>query len=220
MLKFKRMGEQELEASGLPWVILRPSRLTDGARPPAQQLPGTLAPAPQRHTPASCRTTCCLPLHASPHALSPPAGPYTSFDLNTLLKNTSGSRQDVTLSLRDDLVGEASRIAGGAAALARAAPRWQAQPAAVPGVLLQLAQQVGWHGREQASPWLVVPFAPPACSSPPAVAEAIVQSMVLESVEGRHFSIGSKEGDGPGRDPAKWRALFAACTQQQPAGVA
>jgi hypothetical protein len=41
------------------------------------------------------------------------AGPYTSYDLNTLLKNTSGSRQDITLSLRDDLLGETSRIAGG-----------------------------------------------------------------------------------------------------------
>ena len=41
------------------------------------------------------------------------AGPYTSFDLNTLLRNTAGARQDVTLSLRDDLVGETSRIAGG-----------------------------------------------------------------------------------------------------------
>ena len=38
-------------------------------------------------------------------------GPYTSYDLNTLLKNTSGSRQDVQLSLKDDLKGEASRIA-------------------------------------------------------------------------------------------------------------
>ena len=31
MLKYKRMGEQELEASGLPYVIVRPNRLTDGA---------------------------------------------------------------------------------------------------------------------------------------------------------------------------------------------
>jgi hypothetical protein len=63
------MGERELEASGLPYLIVRPNRLTDG--------------------------------------------PYTSYDLNTLLKNTSGSRQDITLSLRDDLLGETSRIAGG-----------------------------------------------------------------------------------------------------------
>jgi len=38
-------------------------------------------------------------------------GPYTSYDLNTLLKGTSGSRQDVMLSLKDDQAGEASRIA-------------------------------------------------------------------------------------------------------------
>ncbi|MEW5320200.1 MAG: hypothetical protein WDW38_011292 [Sanguina aurantia] len=38
-------------------------------------------------------------------------GPYTSFDLNTLLKSTAGKRQAVTLSKNDDLPGEASRIA-------------------------------------------------------------------------------------------------------------
>lgn len=67
VLKFKKMGEECLRASGLPFTIIRPGRLTDG--------------------------------------------PYTSFDLNTLLKATSGSRQDVQLSARDDLNGEASRIA-------------------------------------------------------------------------------------------------------------
>ncbi len=42
-------------------------------------------------------------------------GPYTSYDLNTLLKATSGSRKDVQLSPKDDQQGEASRIvvAGG-----------------------------------------------------------------------------------------------------------
>ncbi len=38
-------------------------------------------------------------------------GPYTSFDLNTLLKATSGTRQGVKLSDKDDLQEEASRIA-------------------------------------------------------------------------------------------------------------
>jgi uncharacterized protein YbjT (DUF2867 family) len=61
------MGEQALEASGIPYTIMRPSRLTDG--------------------------------------------PYTSYDVNTLLGGIAGSRQDVTLSPRDDLDGEASRIA-------------------------------------------------------------------------------------------------------------
>ena len=67
VLKFKRMGEMVLEASGLPYTIIRPNRLTDG--------------------------------------------PYTSYDLNTLLKGISGTRQNVTLSLKDDLLGETSRIA-------------------------------------------------------------------------------------------------------------
>ena len=38
-------------------------------------------------------------------------GPYTSYDLNTLLKATSGSRKDIQLSAKDDQQGEASRIA-------------------------------------------------------------------------------------------------------------
>lgn len=60
-------------ASGLPYAILRPSRLTDG--------------------------------------------PYTSFDLNTLLQATAGSRRDVTLAPTDSLAGEASRIAVAEAAV-------------------------------------------------------------------------------------------------------
>lgn len=66
MLTFKRESEVALEASGLPYTILRPSRLTDG--------------------------------------------PYTSYDLNTLLQATAGSRRDVVLSPSDSLRGEASRI--------------------------------------------------------------------------------------------------------------
>ena len=38
-------------------------------------------------------------------------GPYTSYDLNTLLKGISGNRQNVQLSLKDDQLGESSRIA-------------------------------------------------------------------------------------------------------------
>lgn len=38
-------------------------------------------------------------------------GPYTSYDLNTLLQATAGSRQDVQLAPTDSLSGEASRIA-------------------------------------------------------------------------------------------------------------
>eukprot|EP00878_Enallax_costatus_P001844 GHUV01002002.1.p1 GENE.GHUV01002002.1~~GHUV01002002.1.p1 ORF type:complete len:298 (+),score=86.12 GHUV01002002.1:151-1044(+) len=67
VLRFKRESEKALQASGLPYTIIRPSRLTDG--------------------------------------------PYTSYDLNTLLKSTSGSRKEVTLAADDSLLGEASRIA-------------------------------------------------------------------------------------------------------------
>lgn len=66
VLTFKRESEIALQDSGLPYTILRPSRLTDG--------------------------------------------PYTSYDLNTLLKGVAGSRKDVVLSPKDSLRGEASRI--------------------------------------------------------------------------------------------------------------
>ncbi|KAL2653262.1 hypothetical protein R1flu_021390 [Riccia fluitans] len=37
-------------------------------------------------------------------------GPYTSYDLNTLLKATAGTRRDVIIGQGDKLIGEASRI--------------------------------------------------------------------------------------------------------------
>jgi uncharacterized protein YbjT (DUF2867 family) len=78
-------------------------------------------------------------------------GPYTSYDLNTLLKGIAGSRQAVTLAARDELNGETSRIA---------------------------------------------------------LAEAMLQSLVLEAGDRLIFSICSKEGEGPGQDAKQWRALF------------
>lgn len=59
------------------------------------------------------------------------------------------------------------------------------------------------------------PFAAPP---PPAVAEAIVQSLALDCVEGHKYAIGSKQGEGPGQDPAKWAALFRGVPA--PVGVA
>lgn len=107
VLKYKRMAEQMLEASGLPYTIIRPNRLTDG--------------------------------------------PYTSYDLNTLLQGVSGERQDVILTLKDDQVGETSRIA---------------------------------------------------------VAECIVQCLTAPQTVNSTFSLGSYKGDGPGKDPDKWKNLF------------
>ncbi|KAJ7964124.1 NAD(P)-binding Rossmann-fold superfamily protein [Quillaja saponaria] len=66
VLKYKKMGEEFLRESGLPFTIIRPGRLTDG--------------------------------------------PYTSYDLNTLLKATAGQRRAVLIGQGDKLVGEASRI--------------------------------------------------------------------------------------------------------------
>ncbi|KAB1228012.1 hypothetical protein CJ030_MR1G006785 [Morella rubra] len=66
VLKFKRMGEDFLRNSGLPFTIIRAGRLTDG--------------------------------------------PYTSYDLNTLLKATAGQRRAVLIGQGDKLVGEVSRL--------------------------------------------------------------------------------------------------------------
>ncbi|KAK9817215.1 hypothetical protein WJX72_011179 [[Myrmecia] bisecta] len=110
VLKWKGEGEKVLLASGLPYTILRPGRLTDG--------------------------------------------PYTSYDLNTLLQATSGTRRDVQMSPREDLDGETSRLT---------------------------------------------------------VAEALVQALALPETEDRVYSLTSTEGDGPGSDTAKWRALFSKC---------
>lgn len=38
-------------------------------------------------------------------------GPYTSYDLNTLLQATAGNRQDIQVAAKDELNGETSRIA-------------------------------------------------------------------------------------------------------------
>ena len=38
-------------------------------------------------------------------------GPYTSYDLNTLLQATAGNRQDIQVASKDELNGETSRIA-------------------------------------------------------------------------------------------------------------
>ncbi|KAH9548842.1 hypothetical protein CY35_11G107500 [Sphagnum magellanicum] len=66
VLTYKKMGEDFLSNSGIPYTIIRPGRLTDG--------------------------------------------PYTSYDLNTLLQATSGTRRDVIIDQGDTLIGEASRI--------------------------------------------------------------------------------------------------------------
>ncbi|GAV70305.1 NAD_binding_10 domain-containing protein [Cephalotus follicularis] len=66
VLKYKKMGEDFVRKSGLPFTIIRPGRLTDG--------------------------------------------PYTSYDLNTLLQATAGQRRAVLIGQGDKLVGEVSRL--------------------------------------------------------------------------------------------------------------
>ncbi|VFQ94029.1 unnamed protein product [Cuscuta campestris] len=66
VLKYKKMGEDFVCSSGLPFTIIRAGRLTDG--------------------------------------------PYTSYDLNTLLQATAGERHAVLIGQEDKIVGEASRL--------------------------------------------------------------------------------------------------------------
>lgn len=66
VLRCKKHAEEMVQASGIPYTIFRPGRLTDG--------------------------------------------PYTSYDLNTLLQATSGARKSVVVEKGDTLSGEASRI--------------------------------------------------------------------------------------------------------------
>ncbi|XP_004984340.1 sanguinarine reductase [Setaria italica] len=66
VLKYKKMAEDFVRSSGIPFTIIRPGRLTDG--------------------------------------------PYTSYDLNTLLKATAGERRAVVIGKGDKLVGEVSRL--------------------------------------------------------------------------------------------------------------
>ncbi|KAL0049990.1 hypothetical protein WJX82_002194 [Trebouxia sp. C0006] len=80
-------------------------------------------------------------------------GPYTSYDLNTLLKATAGNKQDVQIAAKDELNGETSRIA---------------------------------------------------------LAEALLQALQLPETENKVFALTSTEGEGPGTDKAKWKALFQA----------
>ncbi|KAL3162977.1 hypothetical protein ABBQ32_009409 [Trebouxia sp. C0010 RCD-2024] len=78
-------------------------------------------------------------------------GPYTSYDLNTLLQATAGNRQDIQVAAGDELNGETSRIA---------------------------------------------------------LAEALLQSLLLSETENRVFALTSTEGEGPGTDTKKWQGLF------------
>ncbi|CAI5482955.1 unnamed protein product [Closterium sp. Yama58-4] len=67
VLKYKKMAEDLVKSSGIPYTILRPGRLTDG--------------------------------------------PYTSYDLNTLLKATAGMRKAVEVRRGSDTFsGETSRV--------------------------------------------------------------------------------------------------------------
>ena len=115
VLKYKGMGEAAVRASGLPYTILRPGRLTDG--------------------------------------------PYTSYDVNTLLRATSGTRRFAEVAAGDTLLPEeTSRIV---------------------------------------------------------VADAAVAALKLATTVSGEYSVGTKEGEGPGSDAGKWDALFRAANANE-----
>ena len=67
VLTAKEKAEELIKASGIPYTIVRPCRLTDA--------------------------------------------PYTSYDLNTLIKGESGARKEVLITTEEKLDGETSRVA-------------------------------------------------------------------------------------------------------------
>ncbi|XRB01162.1 NAD(P)-bd_dom domain-containing protein [Pycnococcus provasolii] len=107
VLKYKKMGEDEVKNSGLPYTLLRPGRLTDG--------------------------------------------PYTSYDLNTLLKATSGTRRAVQVGVGDTLLPEAtSRII-----VAEAAVQCLTLPCTLGGAY-ELGSTEGEGPREDPKEWTVL----------------------------------------------------------------
>lgn len=77
-------------------------------------------------------------------------GPYTSYDLNTLLKGIAGTRQDISLSLQDDQQGEASRIAVAEAMLQCLVN------SSVEGKKVSLTSKEGQGPGEDASRWQIL----------------------------------------------------------------
>jgi len=196
VLKWKAEAERLVRESGLPYTILRPSRLTDG--------------------------------------------PYTSFDLNTLLQGTAGARRSVQLSPRDDQVGEASRIAvAGApcpapflplhgatapAGLSTGSARLEEEKQPAPdrhrardalGIAGRLSRRCSCPGRPcpRLCDWAPLGSFAPHCTDrrhAGGCAEAILQALGIPETEGRAYAISSKEGNGPGAAREQWRALFQA----------
>jgi hypothetical protein len=178
VLKYKHDSELALMASGLPYTILRPSRLTDG--------------------------------------------PYTSFDLNTLLQATAGSRQDVQLAPSDTLLGEASRIA--VAGERGGGPGWHLAGSSVLDgsrcwLLIGKGLLTATHARHvpcqaAAASCLWGRLTEDAAAVLPywlLHAEACVQALGLACAENQAYALASTEGQGPGQDKAMWQQLFEAC---------
>lgn len=140
-----------LIASGLPYTIIRPCRLTDG--------------------------------------------PYTSYDLNTLLKASSGSKKEVKLSLEDNFSGEASRIF---VAGKHTSPFHLLCPDSYSLQLFLLKLN------------LLESCSLQYCLNENVLCvEAIVQSLQCLSTEGNAIAIESIEGEGPRQDLQKWEARFS-----------
>ncbi|KAJ0021249.1 hypothetical protein Pint_30897 [Pistacia integerrima] len=151
VLKYKKMGEDFLRNSGLPFTIIRPGRLTDG--------------------------------------------PYTSYDLNTLLKATAGQRRAVLIGKGKPFIILANGVNLSAVLnleynLKKNRTQFWSANSVMEGDKL-----IGEVSR------LVV-------------AEACIQALDIDFTEGEIYEINSVEGEGPGKDPQKWRELFKAAGAQ------
>ena len=117
-------------------------------------------------------------------------GPYTSYDLNTLLKATAGDRRCdramEALALHHTYVQDPSHNI--------------IIVILTSVVILRLVRAVQ----------LVLSDRLAAETSRVSLAEAVVQSLACgPEVLGKKISVGSIAGTGPGADPAQWKALFA-----------
>ncbi|CAI5529945.1 unnamed protein product [Closterium sp. Naga37s-1] len=144
VLKYKKMAEDLVKSSGIPYTILRPGRLTDG--------------------------------------------PYTSYDLNTLLKATAGMRKAVEVRRgSDSFSGETSRVV-----LAEGCVQALGAKAAENEVFEMLSVE----GEGPGGGGVVL-------------AEGCVQALGVKATENEVFEILSVEGDGLGGDEGAWEKIFA-----------
>ncbi|CAI5981928.1 unnamed protein product [Closterium sp. NIES-65] len=172
VLKYKKMAEDLVKSSGIPYTILRPGRLTDG--------------------------------------------PYTSYDLNTLLKATAGMRKAVEVKRGSDtLSGETSRVV-----LAEGCVQALGVKAAENEVFEMLSVEGEGPGGDE-SAWEKIFASAPAgkrlkTQRRVVLAEGCVQVLGVQAAENEVFEMKSLEGEGPGGDEGAWEKILHRLLLTQP----